>query len=188
MKRIFSLITLTILLATAVFADIRIPNKTTPTPTPEPQIVEKKAEMSIQISSEVTEPTLIINKDLFGKYTATTSENTAIGINSTQTIIGGLFLSLAFVFGGVWFARGKVKLMKTAISIFVTLGLGFGGIIVYANIPPPLPINKNLFKNLQITPFSRSEGTVKVILSDEDDPEIRFLIPAEDAKPNKKGE
>jgi hypothetical protein len=188
MRRIFSLLTLTILLSMAAFADIRVPDKTTPTPTPELRRVEKNAEMLIQISSEVTEPTLIINKDLFGKYTAATSENTSIGINSIQTIVGGLFLSLAFVFGGVWLARGKVKMTKAAISICVAMVLGFGGVIAYANIPPPLPINKNLFKNLQITPFSRSEGTVKVILSDEDDPEIRFIIPAEDAKPSKKGE
>jgi len=185
MKRIFGLTVLMLLSAMAGFADIRVPDKPNPTPTATPQISEKEAEMEIRISSEVTEPTLIINKDLFRQYKA---ENAGGGIGSTQTIIGGLFLSLAFIFGGVWLARGKVRMPKAATGGFIAVIIGLAGTIVYANIPPPLPLNKNLFKNMQVTPFSRSEGTVKVRLSDEDDPEIRLLIPAEDAKPNKKGE
>jgi len=185
MNRILVLTTLMLLLAITGFADVRIPDKLKPTPTPTPRIVEKEAEMSIEISSEVTEPTLIINKDLFRKYTA---ENAGLGIGSTQTIVGGLFLSLAFIFGGIWLSRGKVKMPKAAIGISVTLVLGFGGIITYANIPPPLPLNKNLFKNLQVTLFSKAQGTVKVRLSDEDDPEIRLMIPDKNENPNKKGE
>ena len=185
MKRIFGLISLTLLLAIAGFADVRIPDRLMPTPAPTPsatpRIIEKDAEMEIVISHEVTEPTLIVNKDLFRKYT---SENVSGGIGSTQTIVGGLFLSLAIVFGGVWLARGKVRMPKTAIGASAAVFLCLAGTIAYANIPPPRPLNKKLFTDEGSFPRSvYSKGDVKVRLSDEDDPEIRLLIPAKDAKP-----
>jgi hypothetical protein len=93
MKRIFGLTALTLSLAMAVFADIRIPDRPNPTPTVTPQTVEKEAEMS--------------------------AANASIGIGSTQTIIGGLFLSLGIVIGGIRLARGKMLMPRAANGVLI---------------------------------------------------------------------
>lgn len=187
MKKILSLAVLTALFATAAFADIRIPDRPKQTPTPTPQTMEKEAEMIIQISNDVAEPTLIISKKLIGQYTGETEK---AGIGSTQTIVGGLFLSLAFVFGGVLLARGKDKMPKAAFGAIALAIFGAAGTIVYANVAPPrnVPLNKNLFAK-ELQGYAMSRGNVKVRISDNDyDDGIRLLIPKDAPKSGKKGE
>lgn len=187
MKKILILTALTALFATAAFADIRLPDKPKQTPTPTPQTMEKEAEMIIQLSNDVSEPTLIISKKLVGQYIGETEK---AGIGSTQTIVGGLFLSVAFVFGGVLLARGKDKMPKAAIGAVVLAILGAAATITYANIAPPrnVPLNKNLFAK-ELQGYAMSRGTVKVRISDEDyDDGVRLLIPKDTSKANKKSD
>ncbi|MCD9185548.1 MAG: hypothetical protein LUM44_03890 [Pyrinomonadaceae bacterium] len=189
MKKILMLTVLTALFATAALADIRIPDrpKQTPTPAATPETAEKNAEMIIQLSNNVSEPTLIISRKLVGQSVSTTEK---AGIGSTQTIVGGLFLSLAFVFGGVLLARGKDKMPKAAIGAVIVAVLGLAATITYANVAPPrqMPINKNMFvKELQ--GYAMARGTVKVQISDEDyEDGVRLLIPKDTPKAAKKGD
>ncbi|HQU82887.1 MAG TPA: hypothetical protein PKY59_07170 [Pyrinomonadaceae bacterium] len=190
MKKIIGLMILTALFAVAAFADIRLPDepKRTPTPAATPQMGEKEAQMIIQISNEVTEPTLVISKNLIGQMPA--AESAKLGIGSTQTIVGGLFLSLAFVFGGVLLARGKGNMPKAAIGIFAVAILGFAGSVVSANIAPPrnVPLNKNLFSK-EMQGYAMSRGMVKFKVVDNSyGSDIRLLIPPDAPKPSKKGD
>jgi hypothetical protein len=93
MKRIFSLIVLMLSLAMVAFADIRIPDRPNPTPTATPPTVEKEAE--------------------------TIAENAILGIGSAQTIVGGLFLSFAFVFGGIRLARRKMRMPRASAGVLI---------------------------------------------------------------------
>lgn len=93
MKRIFCLTALMLLLAMAAFADIRFPDRPNPTPTATPRTVEKEAE--------------------------TSAENATLAIGSAQTILGGLFLTLAIVFGGVRLARRKTLMPGTANRVLI---------------------------------------------------------------------
>lgn len=189
MKKILILTALTALFATVALADIRIPDRPqqTPTPAAPPQPTEKDAEMIIQISNDVTEPTLIISSKLVGQYVGKTER---AGIGSTQTIVGGLFLSLAVVFGGVLLARGKDRMPKAAIGAVVLAVLGLAAAVTYANVAPPrnVPLNKNLFAK-ELQGYAMSRGNVKVRISDEDyDEGVRLLIPKDTPKTMKKGD
>ena len=93
MKRIFGLTALTLLLAMAAFADIRFPDRPNPTPTATPQIAEKEAKMS--------------------------AENAGLAIGSAQTIVGGVFLSLAMIAGGVWLTRRKTLMPRAANGVLI---------------------------------------------------------------------
>ena len=189
MKKILIMTALTALFATAALADIRIPDRPqqTPTPVATPQPAEKDAEMIIQLSNNVSEPTLIISRKLVGQYIGETEK---AGIGSTQTIVGGLFLSMAFVFGGVLLARGKEKMPKAAIGAVVLAVLGVAATVTYANVAPPrsVPLNKNLFAK-ELQGYAMARGNVKVIISDEEyEDGVRLMIPKDTPKATKKGD
>lgn len=189
MKKIIGLMILTALFSIAAFADIRIPDrpKQTPTPAATPESAVKDAEMIIQLSNAVSEPTLIISRKLVGQYVGETEK---AGIGATQTIVGGLFLSLAFVFGGVLLARGKEQMPKAAIGAVVLAVLGLATAVTYANVAPPrsVPLNKNLFAK-ELQGYALARGTVKVEISDEEYVDgVRLLIPKDTPKTPKKGD
>lgn len=77
MKRIFSLLALIVIFTAVALADIRVPERT-PLPTPEPEIVNSE-------SGAAWVP----------------------GFTRTQTIAGGLFISLAIVCAGILFVRSR---------------------------------------------------------------------------------
>ena len=145
MKRI-ACISILILVAAAVsFADIPRPEKS-------PKNGNKKSidtNMSIRLDSNATEARLLIPKSEIKQLRAQLdamdddSDNTAAVTNSfsrTQTIVSGIFLSLALVFGGIWFARsGKVSIRtaKTLMIGALLAGLGSAATFVYANAGPP---------------------------------------------------
>lgn len=189
MKKIIGLMILTALFSIAAFADIRIPDRPqqTPTPAATPETAGKDAEMIIQLSNNVSEPTLIISRKLVGQAASTAEK---AGIGSTQTIVGGLFLSLAFVFGGVLLARGKEKMPKAAIGAVVLAATGLAATITYANVAPPrsMPLNKNLFTK-ELQGYAMARGNVKVEISDEEyEDGVRLLIPKDTPKATKKGD
>ena len=145
MKRI-TCISILILVAAAVsFADIPRPEKS-------PKNGNKKSidtNMSIRLDSNATEARLLIPKSEIKQLRAQLdamdddSDNTAAITNSfsrTQTIVSGIFLSLALVFGGIWFARsGKVS-TRTAKALMIgalLACLGSAATFVYANAGPP---------------------------------------------------
>lgn len=190
MKKIVSLFIFTALFSIAAFADVRLPDNPKPTPTAMPETIEKDAELLIQVTDQVAEPTLLINKSVMAQFAMNAAETEKVGIGSTQTIVGGVFLSLAFVFGGVLFARGKEKMPKAAVSALIMSIIGFAGTIAYANIAPPrnISINKNLFSK-ELQGYAMAKGNVKVRITDNKwESGIRLLIPRESAKSSKQGE
>ena len=145
MKRITCISILIFVAAAASFADIPRPEKS-------PKNGNKKSidtNMSIRLDSNATKARLLIPKSEIKQLRAQLdamdddSDNTAAVTNSfsrTPTIVSGMFLSLALVFGGIWFARsGKVSIRtaKTLMIGALLAGLGSAATFVYANAGPP---------------------------------------------------
>src|SRR5215212_3226656 len=62
------------------------------------------------------------------------------GISDTQTIMGGLFLSLVIVFGGVWLTRPGTLTTKSGKAVAATViccSTAAFATLVYANAGPP---------------------------------------------------
>ncbi len=191
MKKLFCLCLLLSIFSIAAFADIARPKELRPTPTPTPKAID--SEMFITLSDEVTEPTLHIKKSALTKFTADfggVEITPSAGISATQNIVGGVFLSLAMVFGGVWFVRGKKTLSKPIVAAIVIFTFGFAGTMIYANIAPPktIPISRSIFSN-GLQGYVSASGKIKVkIVDNESGEDFMFFVPKTAAKPDKKEE
>jgi hypothetical protein len=97
----------------------------------------------------------------------------------TQTIVSGMFLSLAFVFGGLWFVRsGKAatKTGKGVVVLAVSLGIA-SSTLLFANIAPPV-ILRSITGKIFSVQMQRSRvawGEIKLELSDSD--QVELIIP-----------
>jgi len=147
MKRIIRITALVILASAAVFGDIARPDKT-PNRTPKPKSVDTS--LTIRLDRDATEAKLLIPKSQIKQLRAELEQmdddsgNTAAvttgGFSRTQTIVSGMFLSLALVFGGMWFVRSgraTTKTGKTLVILAVMAGIGSAATFVYANAGPP---------------------------------------------------
>lgn len=147
MKRIISLTALLVLISAWAFADIARPDKT---PTPKPvKTIDTVMDISLQSDAKVAR--LIIPKSQVKQLRAELerldddADNTAAvtapgAFTRTQTIVSGMFLSLALVFGGIWFVRSGKTAPRTGKAFVVLAGLaviGSAATLVYANIGPP---------------------------------------------------
>ena len=98
-----------------------------------------------------------------------------------------MFLSLAIVFGGMWFVRsGKTatKTGKTLVILAVIAGVGSAATFVYANIGPPLEarsITGKLFDKKVFTPYRFASGKIKIETSD--DGIVQLVVPDPPDKP-----
>jgi len=178
MKRIFSLFLLVTMFSIAAFADVRLPD--TPKPTPSPK--DKKAidtYLSVRISKDAKEARLLIPKDQIKQLRAQLDEldndsnNAALlTFSRTQTIAGGLFLSLAFVFGGVWLTRSRkisLKPNKAIIASIVLFLCGAFAAITYANIGPPMEarsITGKIFSPA-VHQYKQASGSIKLEMADD---------------------
>lgn len=195
MKKILSLFALIVCFSIAAFADVRLPD--TPKPTPSPK--EKKAVesyLTIKIDKEAKEARLIVPKSQIKQLRAElenldddSSSAAFLSFSRTQTIVSGLFMTLAFVFGGVWFARrGKnVKPNKTAVAACVLFLCGGLATIVFANAGPPpeaRSITSKIFNRDVFTPYYFANGAIKVETTDKENFEL--IVPdkwTEEKKP-----
>jgi hypothetical protein len=149
MKKIICLLALLLVATVVMFADIARPGKT-PYPVVRPGS-NTSAGMTIRLDSNIDQPTLRIPRSTL-KYLRAQNENgesdqdnTAAvtaqgGFSRTQTLVSGMFLSLALVFGGMWFVRsGKAasKEGKALVILAVLSGIGSAATFVYADIAPP---------------------------------------------------
>lgn len=198
MKRILCLSLLILLTSVAAFSDIARPENTPkPKPTPKFKMSNTTMTMTIKMDANANQAILRIPKAQL-KYLAeledqnTDGDNTAANAGSfsrTQTIVSGAFLSLALVFGGMWFVRsGKsaTKAGKTLVILALVTAAGSAATLVYANAGPPpalRSISSKLFDKKAFQYWNRASGEIRVETSPGDTIDLIVPDPAEPAKP-----
>jgi hypothetical protein len=169
-------------------ADIARPEvKTKPVPKQAKQV---DGNMVIKLDATATEARLIVPKTQIKQLRADLElldqdgdDNTAVAGNTmqrTQTIIGGMFLSLAFVFGGFWFVKRNAKGAAAAGMIALVIGSGATVSLVYANIAPPLTarrITSKIFDPNVLRPHGFISGKIKIETGNTDTFEL--IVPEE---------
>ncbi len=200
MKKIFCLFALTAMFALNAFADVKV---YTPTPKQEKTPKQLKAidtELHISIEKDAKEARLLIPKSQIKQLRAELSQldgddsdvvATSFNFSRVQTVASGLFLSLALVFGGVWFARSRkadLKANKTLVVGAVLFLSGAFATIAFANIGPPLDarsITGKIFTDA-VHQYKQASGKIKVEATDENYG-IQLIVPdvPKDDKPNR---
>ena len=188
-----------LLLATAASAAADLPapvrksnsRKTPPIPTvtTDPAATTPKTSMSIEPNGAATEARLVIPRSVLAQLTAelegddsqTLAATTAVSnASDTQTIMAGLFLSLAFGFGGIWFVHSRRradKLNRAALGMAILALCGATAAIAYGNAGPP-PVARSLTSKI-LVPAAQSygaHGQVKVVIVEEGN-QIRLVLP-----------
>jgi len=198
MKRTFLITAALVFAVSSSFANIARPDPPkTPKPKPSTSIITT---MDIRLDSDAKEARLIIPKSQLKQLRAQlddmddADDNTAAvttpSFSRTQTIMSGAFLSLAIVFGGMWFARsGKAasKTVKTLIIATTIAGIASAATFVYANAGPPdeaRSITGKMFSQA-VHIYGFGWGQVKLETSDKDD-RITLIVPnpKDDTKPS----
>lgn len=195
MKRKLCLIIVSLLAATVAFADIARPDKT-PNRVKKPKGIATT--MSIKLDRNATEATLIIPKthikQLRAELERLDDDNTAAvtenDFSRLQTIVSGMFLSLAFVFGGIWFVRKGKSQPNTAKTLVVVAGLaafGSAATLVVANVGPPpeaRTINSKMFSQA-VHLYKQGSGKITLEASGDSD-YVQLIVP--DPQPSPAGE
>jgi hypothetical protein len=189
MKKIFWTLAATFLFSTAAFADIAKPAHS-------PNSKGKAAietTLDIRLDADAKEARLIIPRSQIRQLRAELesidngSDNTAAMVGDaemslTQTIMSGLFLSLAFVVGGVWFVRSgraSTKAAKGIVAAIVICFVATAATFVFANAGPPSEARSITGK--MFTPavhmYGFGWGKVKLEVSDDDRNAVRLIVP-----------
>lgn len=191
MKKIAAAIILILAVSFTAFADIARPdNKPKPDPKPAKQV---ESNMVIRLDPTITEAKLIVPKSQLKQLKAELEaldneddDNTASAATGTQrlqTIVGGTFLSLAFVFGGFWFVKRNGKGAAAIGLLTAVIGSAGAVSLVYANIGPPpsaRKITSKIFDANVIRYSGYVTGKVKVEAGTSD--RIELLVPEERAE------
>jgi hypothetical protein len=183
MKKLFCSIALIAGLALVAFADVRLPD----TPKPK-QMTSINTQLHISLDKNAKEARLVIPKSQLKQLRAELEQlddreaTASLSFSKTQTVVSGLFLSLAFVFGGVWLARSRGKgETKPSKALVVGAGLFLTGAmttIAFANIAPPLEarnINGKIFSE-SVHRYKQASGRIRLETSDETD-RIELIVP-----------
>lgn len=183
MKKLFCSIALIMSLALVAFADVRLPD----TPKPK-QSKSIETRLHISLDTNAREARLRIPKSQLKQLRAELEQlddapaTAALNFSKTQTVVSGLFLSLAFVFGGVWLARSRRSETKRSKTLIVGAGLLLTGAmttIAFANIAPPVEsrsINGKIFSE-SVHRYKRAFGKIKLEISDDSEEEIELIVP-----------
>lgn len=186
MKKILLLTALALITSTAAFADIA-PIRPEKTPKPKPGV---NTTMEIMMDKSAKEAKLLIPKSQIKQLRAELESldddngNTAAvtgGFTRLQTIVSGAFLSLAFVFGGMWFVRsGKASTKggKALAAAAILGGIGAATTVVFANVgPPPAArnITSKLFDQKIFQPYGFAYGKIKIETTDGN--QVKLIVP-----------
>jgi hypothetical protein len=179
-------IVLLLTFATAAFADIARPEKS-PKSGKKPAAVDTY--LSIGLDRDAKEARLIIPRsqlktlraelDAIDNGTDTAAAvGSGGGISGMQTIVSGVFISLAIVFAGIWFARsGRLTPKAAAAGSFIFLFAGLAA-IVYGNAGPPAEARsitgKMFAPAMHIYKFGG--GKIKLEISDTHD-QVQLIVP-----------
>jgi hypothetical protein len=182
------------LASVAAFADIARPDKT-PAKTPKPK-ASIATRMDIRLDRDAKEARLIIPRSQLKQLRAeleqmdddsgNTAEVTTPGVSRTQTIVSGIFLSLALVFGGLWFVRSGKAATKTGkglVVLVVFAGIASAATYIYANAGPPAEarsITGKMFSQA-VHIYGFGGGEIKLEAGNEEKP-IQLIVPNPDDK------
>jgi hypothetical protein len=174
MKEILSLCLTLGLLSITVYA-----NEPPPNPTPKPKANKSiDTNLRVEIRRDAKEAKLLIPKNQLKQLRAELEglddpdDTFAFSISKTQTVISGMFVSLAFVFGGVWLMRSR-KIETKASKILVIGSVLFlsGAVVtmVYANAGPPPEARSltNKFFSPGVNIYKFGSGKIKLETSNE---------------------
>ena len=194
MKKIICLMVVLLVATVAMFADIARPGKPSNS-VPKPGS-NTSSGLTIHFDSNINQPTLRIPRSTL-KYLRAQNEsgegdqdNTAAvtapsNFSRTQAMVSGMFLSLALVFGGMWFVRsGKAasKEGKALVILAVLAGIGSAATFTYADIAPPpaVAITSRVFDQNAIG-YGQLSSPVRVESSNGSD--VELYVPVEKEKP-----
>jgi hypothetical protein len=194
MKKLTCLAGIIMLASSAVIADIPRPDKT-PAKAPKPNGITTR--MDIRLDRDAPEARLIIPKSQLKQLRAeierlddaadNTAGVTSPGVSRTQTIVSGIFLSLAVVFGGMWFVRSGKAATRTGkglVILAVVAGAASAATLIYANIGPPLEARRITGKMFSQAVHLYKFGGGEIKLEAGDDDSVKFIVPdPQDEKP-----
>ena len=173
MKKLILFVFFTALFSVSIFADEALPPTTKKTK-------PIKARLEIVVDSQADTPRLQIPRELVAGLAD--GNGRAVGsISKSQTIAGGLFMSLAFIFGGLWLVRRRKAVATKRNGIAAAAVLLFATGIVFSNAAPPLfqKIDSKIFSE-EMKSEGYAFGDVKVVVSDNEyDKSIRLYVPQE---------
>ncbi|MBD0372052.1 MAG: hypothetical protein ICV60_14520 [Pyrinomonadaceae bacterium] len=151
-----------------------------------------KTIMRIDTDDKVKEAKLVIPRSIWqqmqaqlgGSSNPQTTAATArfFNMSSAQTIMSGIFLSLAFTTGGLWLMRSRRRAERIpARAVALTLALLLTGVVTagvaYANAGPP-PVARSLTSKILIPELqwwgAGGEVTVEIV---EEGNHIKLVIP-----------
>lgn len=190
MKILITLAALT-LFAGSAFADIPRP-KVTPNKPAKTASIDTR--LDIRIRRDAKEAKLILSRAQLNQLRAEldaidggATDTASAGITGSQTIAGGLFLSLAMVFAGVWVVRSG-RMPKPAAAAVVLFAVGSLATMVYANAGPPAEARSITGKMFApaMHYYKFGGGSIKLEISDEEDNPT--LIVPDTEEPKKPGE
>ena len=191
MKTFLTMIAMTMVFSVTALADVARPEKPKSTKNIDTTLV-------IRLDRKATEARLIIPSNQIKQLRAELERlddgsETAASISSTgftrmQTIVSGVFLSLAFVFGGIWFTRTgwlSTKSGKAAAGVMFVFATGAFATIVFANAGPPPEASSITGKMFTQAVHDYNVGSGKIKLEISNDVNVVTLIVPnpKDAKP-----
>ncbi len=188
MKKILSLCLTMTLLSIVILA-----NEPPPIPTPKPD--SKKSidtNLTIKIDKNAKVASLIIPKSQIKQLRAEleqldneqdTNASATTGFTRTQTMVSGLFMSLAMIFGGIWWTRQRKFNTKTGKALAagaVLFCIGSMATIAFGNAGPPPELRQitgKLFDKKVFGYFNSAYGKIKIQLK-ENDNGVELVVPA----------
>jgi hypothetical protein len=195
MKKTIIATAVTLVFAGVSYADIRLPDQK-PTPKPNSQKTIDTT-LYIRLDADAKEAQLLIPRSQIKELRAqleqldngtdNTAAITTSGMSRTQTVVSGMFMSLALVFGGIWFMRsGKAasRGVKTAVIAVAITAVATAATFVYANAGPPpeaRSITGKMFAQ-GVHWYNQGSGAIKLGVTNEDNPML--IVPNPSDKPS----
>lgn len=172
MKIVFASVLITLMVSASVLADV-----------PRPETPKSKGSidttLSIDLDREAKEARLIIPRSQLKQLRAEldaldAGDDTAStgGVSRIQTIVGGLFLSLAFVFAGFAFfrsARVGANVSRAAAAAAIVFAGGAFAAVAFGNAGPPAEarsITGKMFTQA-VHLYGFGSGKIKLEVSDD---------------------
>lgn len=196
MKRLSCLLAIVMIASVAVLANIARPD-TPSRKTPKPKtgsVIDTR--MSIRLDRDAKEARLIIPRSQLKQLRAELeqmdddSDNTAEvatpGPSRTQTIVSGIFLSLALVFGGMWFVRSgraATRTGKALVILAVFTGLVSAATYIYANAGPPAEARSITGKMFSQAVHIYGFGSGQIKLEAGNEESIQLIVPDPEGQP-----